>query len=176
MSGYVYVIAAEYSGPCKIGVARDVESRRRSLQTGSPYVLEAHYAHECANYDEARALERACHARLSDSRLEGEWYEIPVSKAIDALQAAVHAGIEPMPKKRPPRDNNRKNWQPWHPEIPQRLRGKPKRQMTPAERQEYWACFELDEPPAGFDDWFIIGSAKAGVLGAVPICGFSDED
>jgi hypothetical protein len=44
--------------------------------------------------------------------------------------------------------------------------------MTQEERVAFWACFELGTPPPGFDDWYIAGSPKSGVLGAFPTKGF----
>jgi hypothetical protein len=66
-------------------------------------------------------------------------------------------------------------YEPWRPTIPADLVGKRKRDMTAEERLRYWAAFKLEAPPPGYDDWYVCGSPKAGVLGAFPVVGFTDE-
>ena len=67
----VYFITARDIGICKIGVARDVEARRSSLQTASPVelVLEA-------TLPGSRELEQRLHKRFAKHRVKGEWFTI----------------------------------------------------------------------------------------------------
>ena len=44
--------------------------------------------------------------------------------------------------------------------------------MSPADRVEFWSCFGLKPPPAGFDDWFIAVTNTGNVLAAFPVEGF----
>lgn len=79
----LYLMQMGDSGPVKIGVARDVESRRRTIQTGCPYPVHIVYALP------GRAdMERHLHSRFSCHRLEGEWFD-PIPEIFDwfALEA-----------------------------------------------------------------------------------------
>jgi len=56
-------------GPIKIGIAQDVEKRRRSLQTAHPAPLVT-----LATTDGGFQKERAYHRKFAKHRLEGEWF------------------------------------------------------------------------------------------------------
>ena len=64
----VYFVAA-YRGLIKIGVAKDVASRLRTLQTGSGVALEL-----LATVPGSYALERHYHDRFAVDRRHGEWF------------------------------------------------------------------------------------------------------
>ena len=57
------------SGPIKIGIAVDVEKRRRSLQTAHPFPLTL-----LATCGGGKTQESAYHERFAEFRQEGEWF------------------------------------------------------------------------------------------------------
>ena len=65
----IYVLQCEPGTPIKVGIARDVQSRIASLQTGNPNRL---YLMFVAPGDQQ--LERALHHKLRDCRGLGEWF------------------------------------------------------------------------------------------------------
>lgn len=65
----VYFIGAA-SGPIKIGIAVNPESRRRSLQTSHHEPLEI-----LATCDGGQEKERAYHLLFANRRLQGEWFD-----------------------------------------------------------------------------------------------------
>jgi hypothetical protein len=83
----VYVIKST-GGICKIGISFDPESRLRSLLTGHGIGLELVHV-ETADNDAARLIERAAHRMLEKTRSAGEWFKVPVEKAIQAVQIAA---------------------------------------------------------------------------------------
>ena len=74
-SGFVYVIQ-DGTGLCKIGRARNVEKRIRSLSTGSSSDLTLVASWPC---DDASEHEATMHESYSDLRVRGEWFRIPDS-------------------------------------------------------------------------------------------------
>lgn len=69
-SDCLYLMQMGDAGPVKIGVASDVESRRRGLQTASPYPIRIRYT-----LPGRAGRERELHRRFGYFRLEGEWFE-----------------------------------------------------------------------------------------------------
>jgi hypothetical protein len=69
-SGSVVYFIGAYRGLIKIGVARDVRARLRTLQTGSGVPLTLLTA-----VPGSFALERHYHARFAAYRRHGEWFE-----------------------------------------------------------------------------------------------------
>lgn len=72
-SGFVYVIQ-DGSGLCKIGRARDVKNRLRSLSTAASSALTLIASWPCSNAAEYEAI---LHAAWRDVRVRGEWFRIP---------------------------------------------------------------------------------------------------
>lgn len=71
-TGAVYVLASsELPDRCKIGFALDVLSRVRTLQVGSPVVLDRVQA-----WPSDRVEEYACHNLCGDLWIRGEWFRI----------------------------------------------------------------------------------------------------
>lgn len=87
-SRFVYVIG-QFSGPIKVGIASDVESRLSGLQTGHPYELRIFLSIDARTEDVARALEKQCHSSLSYCRLRGEWFELGAVEAVEFVQRAA---------------------------------------------------------------------------------------
>jgi hypothetical protein len=81
----VYVMGSSRDGPLKIGFAKDPETRARDLQTGAPRALHVYWQFPVT---EPERWERLIHDALAPSRLKGEWFDIPVERAIAALWAA----------------------------------------------------------------------------------------
>lgn len=89
-AGSVYVISST-NGLFKIGSARNVERRIRSLQTGSADQLEIVCVIPTAQHTHA-ALERALHHRLADKRVSGEWFDLTDADLL-ALQAMSRESV-----------------------------------------------------------------------------------
>lgn len=71
----VYFIGEEDKGYCcsKIGVAKDIEKRRRNLQTGNPSTIRLL---GWINTAESSKLERHLHGFFAATRVRGEWFAI----------------------------------------------------------------------------------------------------
>lgn len=61
-------------GPVKIGVARNIESRIRALNTGSPYPLNLLGYIKCSGKLLAFEIEKKMHKRFRVFRFNGEWF------------------------------------------------------------------------------------------------------
>ena len=82
---YVYVITNDENNFVKIGVAKNVSRRLKQLQTGSWTNLSVRYkSMVCSN---AFSIEHAVHAKISEDRVMGEWYDIDVEEAIKLIEA-----------------------------------------------------------------------------------------
>lgn len=86
MSGYVYAIGIEGTTHVKIGHSTDPERRLAAMQVHQPFKLALLYSLEV---ERPRAVERALHAMLADSRGRGEWFEMPQRSWPDLFAAAV---------------------------------------------------------------------------------------
>lgn len=64
---FTYVIQGAPLSPVKIGRASDIDSRLRSLQTGSPHELRVLLVLE-------GDVESELHVRFKDDRINGEWF------------------------------------------------------------------------------------------------------
>lgn len=69
---FVYVIQAQGTAMCKIGVTIDVQNRLRQMQTGCPHKLVV-----LAVWSGPLRLEKLLHHDLREYRREGEWFEFP---------------------------------------------------------------------------------------------------
>ena len=88
--GSVYVIQGGH-GLFKIGYSTNVPARLATLQTSSPFPLRLVYARRCAN---ALMAEQEAHAALAPYRIAGEWFDVPASVAVAAVQDAADRLIE----------------------------------------------------------------------------------
>jgi biotin operon repressor len=84
--GFVYVM--QLGEQCKVGIAQDVEKRRRNLTNSS--------GHEVAlvqqfpmKISEARKVEAQAHEALQESRTKGEWFACSAEAATRAVQSAL---------------------------------------------------------------------------------------
>lgn len=71
----VYFILNSENNAIKIGRARDIEKRLRSLQTASPVELELLKTLQVESESQAQVLERELHCRFEHLRLKGEWFK-----------------------------------------------------------------------------------------------------
>lgn len=81
--GFLYVIATNEDGPCKIGVSIRPKTRIMGLETGAgvryPLVF---ISKECSDY---REVEEELKERLQPARLVGEWFDMPFAWGIEAI-------------------------------------------------------------------------------------------
>lgn len=175
MSGsFLYLIGpADADTPTKIGISRDPRKRLAQLQTSSPQRLAIKHTIATPDRETARRWERNAHIYFACQCLHGEWFNITVGQILSSIK--VWTGKEVCRKPRAQKAINIPSpalHEPNHPIVPARLEQKSTREMSVNERREFWACFDLPAPPDGFNDWYIIGSQKSGVIGAVPVSGF----
>lgn len=79
----LYVVGANCTGPVKVGISRSPASRLASLQTGSHEKL---ILFTCIVIpDKDRWIERTIHESLNMWRLQGEWFDISLPCAIEAI-------------------------------------------------------------------------------------------
>ena len=74
---YLYLMQSGINGPVKVGVASDVEARRRQLQTGNPFHISI-----ISTIPDAAQREFELHDLFGHFRLEGEWFE-PIQEIFD---------------------------------------------------------------------------------------------
>lgn len=78
---FIYVIGPE-TGPQKIGISKDVETRLGNLQTGNPLKLMIHHVEE-VDPDRVLLLEQKIHKELNHKRKNGEWFDLTWQEARD---------------------------------------------------------------------------------------------
>jgi hypothetical protein len=88
---YIYVIGGD-PGTIKVGVATNVKSRLRGLQTGSPVKLKVFHAIRVPA-KRAFIIEWAVHDRLAKYELEGEWFRFAAAQAVVIISKMVKADI-----------------------------------------------------------------------------------
>lgn len=72
---FVYFILNEDSNAIKIGRAKDLAKRMKSLQTSSPAKLKLIKSVQVEGGSEAQKLEQSLHKHFSEIRLAGEWFK-----------------------------------------------------------------------------------------------------
>jgi hypothetical protein len=72
---YVYFIHSEESNAVKIGRAKDVEKRLKSLQTAHPHELKVIKIFKLKGGKAAQELESSLHQKFDHLRLSGEWFK-----------------------------------------------------------------------------------------------------
>lgn len=72
---FVYFIINHELNSIKIGRAKNVEKRLKSLQTSSPVPLEIVKIIQVEGIEEARNMENSLHRRFSHLRMSGEWFK-----------------------------------------------------------------------------------------------------
>ncbi len=82
----VYVIASD-GGLVKIGRSRNAEKRRKMLQTANGHSLRL--CHTTENRADFAAIEKTAHRILYAKRRAGEWFDVEVAEAIQAVTYAI---------------------------------------------------------------------------------------
>jgi predicted GIY-YIG superfamily endonuclease len=72
---FVYFVRAGNRGAVKIGIARNVERRVATLQTGNAFKLNVMAVIPCSSRIEAQSLEERLHKRFAKQRIRGEWFQ-----------------------------------------------------------------------------------------------------
>ena len=72
---FVYFILNKDSNAIKIGRAKDLEKRIKTLQTSSPAELQLIKSVQVEEGKEAHELEQSLHKQFSEIRLSGEWFK-----------------------------------------------------------------------------------------------------
>ena len=72
---YIYLIGPS-GGPMKIGIAKDVKSRRSILNVGNPKYLRIFHIEETNDINAAKKLEKELHYHFQNSHLRGEWFDL----------------------------------------------------------------------------------------------------
>ena len=72
---YVYFIHSEQSNAIKIGRAKNIEKRLKSLQTAHPHELKVIKSFKVRGVKAARDLENSLHQKFNHLRLSGEWFK-----------------------------------------------------------------------------------------------------
>lgn len=73
---FVYFILNEDSKAIKIGRAKNLENRIKSLQTSSPTQLKLIKSIQVESGEKAQQLEQSLHQKFQEIRLAGEWFKI----------------------------------------------------------------------------------------------------
>jgi len=77
-SYFVYFILNEDSNAIKIGKAKDISKRLKSLQTSSPAKLRLIKSIQVESDKKAQELEQLLHRKFQEIRLGGEWFKAEV--------------------------------------------------------------------------------------------------
>lgn len=80
MSSYIYIIGSD-NPPYKIGISKNPELRLKNIQTGHPHKLQILELRE-TDSKRTKLLESVIHKHLNNYRMTGEWFDIPLEKAI----------------------------------------------------------------------------------------------
>ncbi|MBE9202056.1 MULTISPECIES: GIY-YIG nuclease family protein [unclassified Nodularia (in: cyanobacteria)] len=76
---FVYFILNEDSNAIKIGRAKNLEQRMKSLQTSSPTQLKLIKSVQVEGVEQAQDLEQSLHQQFQAIRLVGEWFQADAS-------------------------------------------------------------------------------------------------
>lgn len=98
---HLYVMAC--LDAVKIGIAVNVEQRRRAIQMCCPYEVTILASVLLENFTEARAAEKQMHAMFGGMRTYGEWFQMKPNEAVNMLHtfAAYVPPPVPVPVRRP---------------------------------------------------------------------------
>lgn len=86
----VEIYAIRGGDAVKIGLARDVDARRATMQTGSPFPLVI-IARTHVNRDAALTIENNAHRHLRKAHIHGEWFRVTDGQARDAIRHGIEA-------------------------------------------------------------------------------------
>lgn len=79
----VYIVENE-NGDIKISVSQNVKSRVHTLsKQGGFKVHDLYYTEPCSN---AYAIKKLLHINYKEQEIDGEWFRVPFTKAVDLLK------------------------------------------------------------------------------------------
>lgn len=85
MRNFVYIISdGTY---LKIGVTSRLDKRLKQLQIGHSMPLSVVHTSEPMSRSNAFFVEKYAHLQLVAHRLHGEWFDVPLTKAIEAVES-----------------------------------------------------------------------------------------
>lgn len=87
-TSFVYVIGPD-TGPCKVGVANDVDVRCRQIQIDRPEKITVLYRLAVPK-DRRFDVEKHAHSILAANRTRGEWFDVDHQAAIEAVKTAAN--------------------------------------------------------------------------------------
>lgn len=89
---FVYFVQAGKRGAIKIGIARNIERRILSMQTGNAYELHLLAAIPCKSRAQAKDFEGRLHRFFGRQKIRGEWFmnNINVKKAVDRFSETIN--------------------------------------------------------------------------------------
>jgi len=88
VTSFIYIIAAEKTGPCKVGYSADPSRRLRQLQTGQSSALTLYHREEIED-DRVRLMEQIVHRENRHRKLKGEWFDLTVEEAVAEIKHAM---------------------------------------------------------------------------------------
>ncbi len=86
MPARIYVMEND-DGLVKLGRSLDPDKRRRTLESGTG--RNVHLCHTTPLRDDSSYVEAAAHRILADKRKAGEWFDVTVDDAVQAIEAAI---------------------------------------------------------------------------------------
>lgn len=89
--GHVYIVRA--GGRYKIGMANDPTKRIKTLQTGSPDVIQPVFV---AKVEEPSVAEKRLHSLLATKRGSGEWFELK-AEDVDTCISVLSSEFQAVP-------------------------------------------------------------------------------
>jgi hypothetical protein len=94
---FVYVVAPQEGFPCKVGVAKNLNSRLCGIQTGNWVELSIHHVFMCRSKSTAFSLEALCLKRHVDLIIRGEWFNEMADEMANKLKI-IHEEMGPALK------------------------------------------------------------------------------
>lgn len=164
---FLYCIGLADDASVKIGIANDPKKRLAQLQTAHPHKLVIHWSIPFCSREMAVSAERYAHDKLSDSRVGGEWFFVSPQAAKEVADGFAPKKDAPKKHVRPstfihPQDDGSE------PTVPETNPHWIKRaRMSIDERRVFWEHCELEDPPPGYEDWYVFGGTT--IMGAFPI-------
>lgn len=98
---FLYFIRVEHTIFVKIGFSKNVEARRRDLQTALPFLLVTEHTLTISS-ERSRDVERGFHKRWRHRRCHSEWFEIGESELARFVANEARALVEQIEKAAPP--------------------------------------------------------------------------
>lgn len=89
-----FEVHEQYSKFYKIGVTNDVEARLRQLNAGTPHTLKLETVIESGN---AKRVESKLHTLFSQSRHQGEWFQL-LDETVEELRQITQLNADELNK------------------------------------------------------------------------------